>query len=154
MIDSLSHLLTQTATLLSAGFARTTSSIAQVRRVGLVALFHNPSGIGAATWRECRFMVSVCCRMTDKLHIHMGSSSQVVLLPSYPLPPCKEVVDTLGGGTLLDGDDLVLHSRILEAGKHYTVFKEVTAGKSNWLSLHRDCTWADTLLISGTPQHC
>ncbi|KAK9902091.1 hypothetical protein WJX75_004074 [Coccomyxa subellipsoidea] len=60
----------------------------------------------------------------------MGSSSQVVLLPSYPLPPCKEVVDTLGGGTLLDGDDLVLHSRILEAGKHYTFFKEVTAAPS------------------------
>jgi hypothetical protein len=83
--------------------------------------------------------------MADKIHIHMGSSGQVMLLPSYPLPPCKEVVDTLGGGTLLDGDELVLHSRILEAGKHYTF---VAAGESfYWLNLHRVYTGADTLVI-------
>ena len=82
--------------------------------------------------------------MTDKIHIHMGSSSQVMLLPSYPLPSCKEVIDTLGGGTLLDGDELVLHSRILEPGKHYTF---VAAGDFFWLSLHRVYMWADTLVI-------
>ena len=66
--------------------------------------------------------------MTGKIYIHMGSSNKTVPLPANPPPLCKDVVDTLGGGILLEGDDLLLHSRTLEAGKHYTFIKEITAG--------------------------
>ena len=80
-----------------------------------------------AAWRGLN-EVSICCSMADNIYIHMGSSSQIVTLPTNPLPSCKEVVDTLGGGTIMEGDYLVLHSRILEANKRYTFIKEGTAG--------------------------
>lgn len=66
--------------------------------------------------------------MTDDIHIYLSSSSEHALLPANPPPQCKEVVDSLGGGILLEGDTPVLHSRILEAGKQYT-FKNVTTGE-------------------------
>ncbi|CAL8463221.1 g2755 [Coccomyxa elongata] len=72
--------------------------------------------------------------MTDKIYIHLGSLNKVVELPAHPLPQCKEVVDSLGGGTLLDGDVLVLHPCILEAGKHYT-FEVFTAGVAQYQAL-------------------
>ncbi len=65
--------------------------------------------------------------MTEKIYIRMAPSSQRVSLPANPPPSCKDVLDTLGVGTLREGDELVLHSRILEAGKQYTFVKEVTA---------------------------
>ncbi|KAK9809239.1 hypothetical protein WJX72_011908 [[Myrmecia] bisecta] len=60
----------------------------------------------------------------------MGLSSQTVPVPAYPPPSCKEVVDALGGGRLLEGADLVLHSRVLKAGKNYTFIANVTEGAS------------------------
>ena len=65
--------------------------------------------------------------MTEKIYINLASSSETLSLPANPPPSCKDVLDTLGVGTLWEGDELVLHSRILEAGKQYTFVKEVTA---------------------------
>ncbi|BDA42303.1 hypothetical protein COCOBI_03-1900 [Coccomyxa sp. Obi] len=63
----------------------------------------------------------------------MGSSGQVRRFSANPLPSCEQILDTLGPGFLLDGEDTVLHSSILEAGKHYTLNKEVTTGfVGNW----------------------
>ncbi|KAK9818412.1 hypothetical protein WJX72_012246 [[Myrmecia] bisecta] len=76
--------------------------------------------------------------MTDKIYIHIESSSKVVQLPALPPLSCKEAVDTLRGGILLEGNDLVVDSRILEAGKHYTLVKAITAGSTTALATTAD----------------
>ena len=76
--------------------------------------------------------MSVCSIMAENIYIHSGSTGGLFRLDALPPPTCKEVIDSLGGGVLLEGDKLVLISRTLEAGKHYT-YQEAPAGIA-WLT--------------------
>lgn len=64
--------------------------------------------------------------MADIIKVEVASSGEVWDIPGIPAPSCEDVVKSLGGGTLLDSNGLVvLQSRNLEAGKHYKLYPQV-----------------------------